>query len=77
MAALDAAVMGLRLNAGIDVSKFRTAPTARRGIGLRVRSNWASEAGLLERDGAQLRLTQRGRRLANEVFVRMMEPDLV
>ena len=76
VAALDAAVMGLRLNAGIDESEFAetygTAWSRFEGA-----LNWASDAELLEREGTYLRLTKRGRRLANEVFVRMMEPDLV
>ena len=31
---------------------------------------WGAETGLTERDGTTLRLTRRGRRLANELFVR-------
>jgi coproporphyrinogen III oxidase-like Fe-S oxidoreductase len=38
---------------------------------------WAATAGLVRRDDGRLQLTRRGRRLANEVFVRLMEPELV
>ena len=38
---------------------------------------WDEREGLLKREGARVRLTRRGRRLANEVFVRVLEPSLV
>lgn len=75
-AALDATVMGLRLNAGIEPAEFARmygAAWDRFATAL----TWAEGADLLEKDGTRLRLTRRGRRLANEVFVRLMEPELV
>ena len=35
------------------------------------------ESGLLERSDGRLRLTRCGRRLANEVFVRVVAPEVV
>ena len=75
-AAVDAAVLGLRLNAGIDEAALRSRHGAAWGVvepGLR----WGEESGLLERSGGRLRLTRRGRRLANEVFVRVVAPEVV
>ena len=72
-AAVDAVVMGLRLNAGIDVEGFASrygAPFA----AMEPAFAWGETQGLLEREGAVLRLTHKGRRLANEVFVRVVEP---
>ncbi|MCY3918936.1 MAG: radical SAM family heme chaperone HemW [Chloroflexi bacterium] len=75
-AAVDAAVLGLRLNAGIDEAALRSRHGAAWGVvepGLR----WGEESGLLERSNGRLRLTRRGRRLANEVFVRVVAPEVV
>ena len=69
--AVDAVTMGLRLNAGIDVGAF----TARYGAPFAAMAPafaWGEAQGLLERDGTLLRLTRRGRRLANEVLVRVV-----
>ena len=38
---------------------------------------WGEQSGLLERSEGSLRLTHRGRRLANEVFVRVVAPEVV
>ncbi len=75
-AAIDAAVMGLRLNDGIDEGEFASAH-GEHWAGLRPGLEWGIDAGLLERGDGRLRLTRRGRRLANEVFVRLLEPSLV
>ena len=75
-AAVDAAVLGLRLNAGIDEAALRSRHGAAWTVvepGLR----WGEESGLLERSDGRLRLTRRGRRLANEVFVRVVAPEVV
>ncbi len=75
-AAVDAAVLGLRLNTGIDEAALRSRHGAAWAVvepGLR----WGEESGLLERSGGRLRLTRRGRRLANEVFVRVVAPEVV
>jgi oxygen-independent coproporphyrinogen-3 oxidase len=75
-AAVDAAVLGLRLNAGIDEAALRSRYGPAWAVvepGLR----WGEESGLLERSDGRLRLTRRGRRLANEVFVRIVAPEVV
>ena len=76
-AAVDAAVLGLRLNAGIDEAALRS----RYGDGLGGRRAGPplgfEQSGLLERSEGSLRLTHRGRRLANEVFVRVVAPEVV
>ncbi len=75
-AAVDAAVLGLRLNAGIDEPALR----ARYGDAWSVVEpglRWGEQSGLLERSEGSLRLTHRGRRLANEVFVRVVAPEVV
>ena len=70
----DTAILALRLNAGLDLGAF-----ARR-FGRRFEDVYAKplaetmEMGLLERANGRLRLTDRGRYLANEVFVRLL-PD--
>ncbi len=75
-AALDTFVMGMRLNAGIDTKAFaRRYPTP--WASFQEAIDWGARAGLTSTDGAQLCLTSKGRRLANELFVRVMEPSLV
>jgi oxygen-independent coproporphyrinogen-3 oxidase len=74
-AAIDAITLGLRLNAGIDETEMRE----RYGdgwSGVEAGLDWGVREGLLERND-RLRLTSRGRRLANEVFVRVLAPELV
>lgn len=70
----DTAILGLRLNAGLDLAAFRR----RFGISLEDMHGETlvemTEAGLLERSNGTIRLTMRGRSLANEVFVRLL-PD--
>ena len=70
----DAAILGLRLNEGLDVRQFER----RYGVVLDAAYGPAleemTEAGLLERANGAVRLTPRGRLLANEVFVRLL-PD--
>ncbi len=75
-AALDSFVMGMRLNAGIDAEALAARyPEAWRRFSPALA--WGAETGLTERDGTTLRLTRRGRRLANELFVRVFDPSLV
>ena len=70
----DTAILALRLNAGLDLAAFE------RRFGHRFEDVYAEplaetlEMGLLERANGRLRLTDRGRYLANEVFVRLL-PD--
>jgi oxygen-independent coproporphyrinogen-3 oxidase len=72
MAMADTAILGLRLNEGLDGCEFE------RRFGRRVEDAYGpvysemSEFGLLERDDGRIRLTARGRLLANEVFVRLL-----
>jgi oxygen-independent coproporphyrinogen-3 oxidase len=70
----DAAILALRLNEGLDVAafarRFGEAPEALFGPAL----DEVSSLGLLERGDGRLRLSARGRLLANEVFVRLL-PD--
>jgi oxygen-independent coproporphyrinogen-3 oxidase len=68
----DTAILGLRLNEGLDVGEFER----RFGVGLdEVYGPVVEETaslGLLERENGRVRLTERGRLLANEVFVRLL-----
>ncbi len=70
----DTAILALRLNAGLDLGAFE------RRFGRRFEDVYAEalaetlDMGLLERENGRLRLTDRGRYLANEVFVRLL-PD--
>jgi len=70
----DTAILALRLNAGLDLGAFEQR------FGHRFEDVYAEalaetlEMGLLERENGRLRLTDRGRYLANEVFVRLL-PD--
>ncbi len=74
-AALDTVILGLRLNAGVDVEALATRYVAT-WERFQPALEWATAAELLTRDASRLRLTRKGRRLANEVFVRLMEPSL-
>jgi oxygen-independent coproporphyrinogen-3 oxidase len=64
--------LGLRLNHGIDLERLRTESSPE------IVAFWESailqseREGLLEREGATLRLTARGRLLSNEVFARFL-----
>jgi len=70
----DTAILALRLNAGLDLGAFE------RRFGRRFEDVYTEafaeslEIGLLERKNGRLRLTDRGRYLANEIFVRLL-PD--
>lgn len=73
--AVDAALVGLRLDRGLDLAAYerRFGPDPAR----RVRAALAdpSLAALVRIDGASARLTPRGRLLASEVFVRLLPDD--
>jgi oxygen-independent coproporphyrinogen-3 oxidase len=70
----DTAILALRLNEGLDLAEFQ----ARFGTRFEdVYEPVVSDAladGMLERANGRIRLTDRGRYLANEVFVRLL-PD--
>lgn len=74
MAMVDTAILALRLNEGLDLHAFarRFGPGACR----RLQPAFAemTAAGLLEQGDGHVRLTPKGRLLANEVFVRLL-PD--
>jgi oxygen-independent coproporphyrinogen-3 oxidase len=73
-AAVDGAMLALRLDDGLDLTRYgsRFGPDA----GARVRTALRTLDGtrLLHWSGERVRLTARGRLLANEVFVRLL-PD--
>jgi oxygen-independent coproporphyrinogen-3 oxidase len=68
----EAMFLGLRLNAGIDLSEIeqQTGLDPAREFGNEIKE--LLQLGLLERSGARLRLTPRGRLLSNEVFERFL-----
>lgn len=75
-ALIDALTLGLRLREGVDESQLRERhPDAFAATAPAI--NWALAASLLERRNGQLRLTPRGQAVANEVFVRIVDPSLL
>ncbi|MDP2674001.1 MAG: radical SAM family heme chaperone HemW [Dehalococcoidia bacterium] len=72
LARADTLIMGLRLNEGVSLAEFQ------RRFGDGADAAYAAtfeefvSLGLLERANGRLRLTPRGRLLANEVFVRLL-----
>lgn len=70
----DTAILALRLRDGLDVAEFerRYGRTVEAAYGAQI--NELSSLGMLERTNGRLRLTDHGRYLANEVFVRLL-PD--
>ena len=76
LAAADTLTLGLRLNEGIDLTALETAQPEAAALLARVNA-WAEPTGLTEQIGDRVRLTERGRRLANEVLVRIVEPSLL
>ena len=75
-ALVDALTLGLRLAEGVDEEALkRRYPDAYGRIEAVV--EWAVGAALAEREGGRLRLTERGQAVANEVFVRLVEPSLL
>lgn len=74
-AAVDGAMLALRLDEGLDLAgygaRFGQAAASRVRIALRS----LDSARLLDWSGERVRLTARGRLLANEVFVRLLPDD--
>jgi oxygen-independent coproporphyrinogen-3 oxidase len=70
----DTAILALRLDEGLDASDFerRFGTTMDAAYGTQISE--MTSLGFLERANGRLRLTDRGRYLANEVFVRLL-PD--
>ncbi|MXX32579.1 MAG: radical SAM family heme chaperone HemW [Chloroflexi bacterium] len=69
---IDTLTSGLRLMEGIDESRLPDLYQQLRPV-----LDWAVERGLADRRDGQLRLTRRGHAVANEVFVRLLDPSLV
>ena len=76
---VDTLTLGLRLTEGVDEASLRArCPDAYADVAPAI--DWAIGSGLATRGGGndqRLLLTARGRALANEVFVRLVEPSLV
>ncbi len=71
----DTLVLGLRLCEGVSVSELRRR-FGQAALGAHAAAfDEATSQGLLERVDGRLRLTARGRLLANEVFVRLLPPS--
>jgi len=72
MAMADTAILGLRLNEGLSVSGFSERFDREIEDVFGQALSEASQLELVERENGRLRLTARGRLLANEVFVRLL-----
>ena len=75
-ALVDALTLGLRLTEGVDEHDLKQRhPTAYARVEAAI--NWALSANLCERQNGRLLLTKRGHAVANELFVRLVDPSLV
>jgi oxygen-independent coproporphyrinogen-3 oxidase len=74
LARADTLIMGLRLNEGVSLSDFRRRFGSGADEGFAPAFEEFVSLGLLERANGRIRLTERGRLLANEVFTRLL-PD--
>jgi oxygen-independent coproporphyrinogen-3 oxidase len=70
----DTAILALRLNEGLDLAAFASRFGHEFEDTYEAPLRELAEHNLLERSNGRMRLTQRGRLLANEVFVRLL-PD--
>jgi oxygen-independent coproporphyrinogen-3 oxidase len=70
----DTAILALRLNEGLDVRWFEQRYGARFDEVYGKTVSEMAAVGLLQRANGSVRLTARGRLLANEVFARLL-PD--
>jgi oxygen-independent coproporphyrinogen-3 oxidase len=72
-AAVDTAILALRLDEGLDLAAYgvRFGAPARERVDAALRE--LDGAGVLERRGETVALTDRGRFVANEVFVRLVK----
>jgi oxygen-independent coproporphyrinogen III oxidase len=68
----EAMFLGLRMNEGIDLDALRGEFGGELVAAVMDAVAEVEEAGLLEREGLQLRLTARGRIVSNEVFSRLL-----
>jgi oxygen-independent coproporphyrinogen-3 oxidase len=69
--------LGLRLNRGIEVEKLPEEPDSEMVAVWESAIRQSLQEGLLEQQGATLRLTARGRLLSNEVFARFLAEEKV
>jgi oxygen-independent coproporphyrinogen-3 oxidase len=74
LARADTLIMGLRLNEGVSLAEFRNRFGEAADDAYEPAFAELTSLGLLERGNGSLRLTDRGRLLANEVFTRLL-PD--
>jgi oxygen-independent coproporphyrinogen-3 oxidase len=74
LARADTLIMGLRLNEGVSLAEFRRRFGPGADAAYAATFEEFASLGLLERANGRIRLTERGRLLANEVFVRLL-PD--
>ena len=69
----EAWFLGLRLNAGVDVTALEREFGAERVESARAVVDRQVEAGLVEVEGQTVRLTSRGRLLSNDVFQEFLD----
>ena len=74
LARADTLIMGLRLNEGVSLAEFRRRFGAGAEAAYATTFAELTELDLLERTNDRIRITNRGRLLANEVFTRLL-PD--
>jgi len=74
LARADTLIMGLRLNEGVSLAEFRRRFGPNADDGYAATFDEFVSLGLLERANGRIRLTERGRLLANELFTRLL-PD--
>jgi len=72
LAMADTAILALRLNEGLDLADFRDRFGQELGSVYGPALDELSDLGLIQRVDGRIRLTARGRLLANEVFVRLL-----
>jgi oxygen-independent coproporphyrinogen-3 oxidase len=72
LARSDTLIMGLRLNEGVSLAEFRSRFGEGADAPYAATFSEMTALGLLERSNGRLRLTERGRLLANEVFTRLL-----
>lgn len=68
---IDTLTSGLRLLEGVDEGSLSEIYAAVRPV-----MDWAVAHGLAQRNGDRLSLTKRGHAVANEIFVRLLDPTL-
>ena len=69
----DALIFGLRMNAGVDLDRWRSLAPNAPWHEVDSRIQHLLNDGLANLDGSRLRLTDRGRLLADAVGLEMME----